>query len=629
MDTSQILVLFFLLFYSYLLVIYFAGRLIKLFFTLPTFLCLFIAHIFIQSSYALIKTGGNSIAISILLIIFFLLFYNKRQDKRHYRIISLDRNFVILSAIGFIWYFIQIFSYYNFADGHVNLPFWDHKFYMQVAESFHTSGNENILTAKNFIFKDALHFAEPYRWLDSWTISFGLELNLCSTLEVYQLFYMPLILFFASFAIFDIAKATFKGLKRTVLLLILSTVLLFLFADSYTREIVNLLNSTPMFIDGYDPFSIAGYTKLCIPFALFITAFSFKEKNQDLNAALCLILITAYIQALVAFVALAGLFLLHLTFQRKVSFRQFAALILCIVFIGAFYSVNLNVAKTVIPFQLENNLNLEYLANFALKKAVGFALSYYNFYLIILIALWRIKIVFAKDLVILGIMYFLGILAYAIANSMQDSFQLLTNFLGIGINSVLIYRIITQSFVKTQVIFLLISTLGFIQLLFFSPSGYFKSDERIKEHVSLSDYYILKKNFNKVKNPIGLFYCSSISGNENEYLWKQGTLILKAINSNLDVINYSEDPEFLEFSKTNGTKVNLQLARNAFHIHKRLIELKKIQPANFLNCYPFEYCISRNPKYLLPKILKEKVKYSYYCKTSKIYYHFFTSQNNN
>jgi hypothetical protein len=159
-----------------------------------------------------------------------------------------------------------------------------------------------------------------------------------------------------------------------------------------------------------------------------------------------------------------------------------------------------------------------------------------------------------------------------------------------------------------------------------SESNYFISKTRLESHSSYSEIFRLRRKFDKIKNPIGLYYVMSISGNENENLWKLGTLQLKLIGKNLDVINITTDSVFQNFNKTKGDKIDMQLSRNAFQVYRNSSPNVKTNLEDFVGKYNFQYCISKLSKNDLPIFIKKRIEDEYFSENSQVYYYFLSEK---
>lgn len=173
---SNILFLYFLglasLFFSY-----FVGLGLFCFRKVNLFMGLFLGYLLLIVGYAVVKGGGNSLGILVLLwIIGYFFIIEKAKDKKR---ISKKETLEQLGIISLIWTMIFALKanyFWNFEYDLPNLLFIDNEFYMKVAEGYNWSGNENAMGLKNVLFP-FLNFAQPYRINDFWLVSLGLDLS--------------------------------------------------------------------------------------------------------------------------------------------------------------------------------------------------------------------------------------------------------------------------------------------------------------------------------------------------------------------------------------------------------------------------------------------------------------------
>jgi hypothetical protein len=577
----------------------------------------FVQHLIIVSVYAIFKSNGNTIAWALIIwiIVFFINSKRLLTENNENEHISFKPIIVIVIFI----FTLQVYNYNSFVNDLPNLPFWDHKQYMQIAEGFYLTGNENMFGLKNLLFPDYLKFAEPYRSHDTWIISLGLSITNDDVLAVYQLFYFPIILFWAVYSIYSISIKYIQNKFYSVLFSFLG---IFLMGGGWIRDIVNLLNITSINTNGYDPFSVVAYTKLAIPFAVLFVACKYLIFGNYRVTLLLLILIPILVQSYISLFAVVLLMALILLINRKIDLNYCLNFILPVGFFIIFYVYNMSLKSKLIPFSVTMQTDLVFLVVFLCKKFFAFIISYYNLFLILLIIIYKFKLFPNRIYGLLTLVYFSSLLVYSVFSNFNDSYQFVTNLMGIFVLVLLLYFTLI---IKSRIVFclfFLLSSIGFMQIVVTSSSNYFISKTRLVSHSTYSEIFFLREKFENIKNPIGIYYVPSILGNENENLWKQGTLQLKLLGKNLDVVNISTDSRFLNFSKTKGDKIELQISRNAFQIYRNLNKENQVKPEDFFNRYKFQYCISRCSQNQLPIFLQERITDIYFSKNSAVYYYF-------
>lgn len=609
------------------------------------FLELLLGYLTIVAIYAIIKAGGNSVGIFVLLwIVGYIFIIKKKQDSPSIKKQEYFKQSLIIGVLWSVIFILKVSYFWNFDYNSPNLLFNDYAFYMKVAEGYNLSGNENAMGLRNLLFP-FLNFAQPYRSNDFWLVSLGLDLTKIDTIYIWELFYSTISIFICSLSLFVILKRKFTlGWS-----LILSILVLFAFSGQWYRDIINLIYSPNS--GGYDPIGIIAYTKLAIVFAVFFQFFYKYEKGKKEEAIYLLILIPLLVQSAIAVIPIISLIIIFYIFQEKKltknSFKKSLPLvgIFSFLMIGflLFYILNQQKEQLYMGYSNMNIINNESITDFIIqffKKSILLFISYYwlscLIAIILLMSTKSLNKIFRWELfVFILLFYFNGMLVYAKYNKIGDAYQFSTNVFGPFVLALIIYLLI-QTPINTLLgkikltTLVLISVVGVTQII--GGNNVFHSTTRI--------HYYDKTFIGEVKNilpklnyPLGIiYYGEDLQKFSKEDYPQHSSSFLKLFGRNYDVFNIEADSLKMNLLENSNQKINLSIKRNAINIWRKYSESLKVNEnkltrKDFYDAYPFSFCVSKLSKEKLPFYIKKDVLSITKDNKSQIYFYTLNREN--
>lgn len=603
------------------------------------FLQFFLGYLILIASYAVVKGGGNSVGIFVLLWIFGYFYLIK--SPKDYALIEKKEYLQRLLIISFLWtmiFALKASCFWNFDYNAPNLLFIDNEFYMKVAEGYNMSGNENAMGLKNGLFS-FLNFAQPYRTNDFWLVSLGLDITNIDTIYIWELFYSTIIIFICSLSLFTVLRKKFNLWGS----LILSVLLLFAFSGQWYRSLINLLYSHN--IGSYDPIGIIAYTKLAIVFSILFQFFLKYEKQKKVEAVYLLILIPILVQSTIAFFVIIPLFIGFFIFQKgnydinklKEYLPVIVFFIIVVFGIFIFYFFNQQKEQRYMGYSnlnISSNENvLAFVVQFLKKSTLMFISYFWLSFLLVILLLFITKSldkVFRIELfVFVLICYFSSTLVYAKYNKIGDAYQFSTNVFGPFVLSLIIYLFlqtpINSILGKFKIfILILISLIGMKQII--GGNNVFHSTTRIN-YYDKAFIDKTKKILSGLNYPLGIiYYGEDLQNYSKEDFPLFNATFLKLTGRNYDVFNIEADSLKINNSDQSLQKINASIKRNALNIwlhnSNRLSNIKKKRNRkDFYEAYPFSFCISKIGKDSLPDFIQSDIVNTIKDANSKIYFY--------
>ncbi|MBA4277617.1 hypothetical protein [Flavobacterium sp.] len=622
-----------------LLLSYFLGLVLFRFRKANLFLSLLLGYLLLIASYAVVKGGGNSIGVFVLIWVFgYLIYIRKEENQNQISCIAYLKNIGIISSLWTMIFVLKASWFWNFEYNAPNLLFVDNGFYMKIAEGYHLSGNENAIGLKNALFP-YLNFAQPYRTNDFWLVSLGLDLTKIDTIYIWELFYSTIIIFICSLSLFELLRQKFKLLGS----LVLSVLLLFAFSGQWYRDLSDLIY--PNHSGGYDPVGILAYTKLAIIFSIYFQFFLKFEKGKKEEAIYLLLLIPFLVQSTIALFLVVFSIILFCLFQEKNEFKKslnnyktligfFIILTIAFVF---FYYFNQQKEQLYIGnsnLAVSNTISvIDFIIQILKKTTLLFIAYYWLSFLLVSVLLWNTKSLptaLRKSLfVFLVLCYFSSILVYVKFNKIGDAYQFATNVFGPFVLSLMLYLFMQTSVnillgkIKLSLL-IIISVLGAQELI--GGNNFFHSTTRIK-YYDKGFIKEAKNQLSKLEYPFGLvYYGADLQNHSKEDYPQHDAAFLKLFGRNYTVFNIEADSLKMELLDQSNQKRNVFIQGNALNIwlhnSNRLSKTnKKLTRRDFYDAYPFSFCISKKSKDSLPDFIQSDVVITIKDRNSKIYFY--------
>ena len=563
--------------------------------------------------FAIFITQGKTIAWGLLPLVFLL---NSRNESSSNLNLKLNHSFFILVVTVFLTNFLVV---YNFNTNSINLPHPDFHFYLKVAKNFTENGIENNLTARNVIFKE-LNFASPYRFFDTWMLSFLLFILPFSDLQTLQLIFIPIL-----FSVVVLSVYKNSAVKSIYIKLILSFLFLFLFGD--------IISSKFMFNSFNSEVCVVSYPKLAIFFCVFLYFIKSQlDKVFNAKSILYLALLPILIQTSFPIYIFIVLYLIYNFREYKKNLKIPIAIFISMTYYITFYFLNFIESKkffTFGQFQYAKSVNEYFSRIVSITFDLIFAKSIIFIPILILLFIIASKvrrIVYFKITVMVATIFLSGILIFAFLPSSPNSYQFLTNFIyPLLIVLVYLFSIDVINNIKTlnkknigYGLLIVAGSFGFINQSI--SYGFFNTKDNFSKKYDKQFLNKTKISFNTITKPIGLTYWSKNNNKRNtsEYFDQYGTGFLIYFSAKYDVVCLSalniEDKNFAD---------KLYKHNSAISIYERLNPLisKNKLEENFYNSYPFEFLISDLKQSDLPKFIEKNIFESIFDKKNKIYFY--------
>ncbi|MDA8650790.1 hypothetical protein N9L39_01640 [Flavobacteriaceae bacterium] len=601
---------------------------------LDSFELLFLGYLLILSCYAVAKTCGKTIALLVFLwiIAYSLIFLTKEAT------ITVCKNDRVLINSVFIWtilFLIKLINFWNSQYGLPNLLFADYPNYMKLAESFQITGNENALGHRNVLF-DNLNFLQPYRTHDLWLPSLGLDLIKARTIVVWELFYTPMVYFFASLSIFNISRR-FK--LSNVLSVMFSILIIFAFSGNWFRAIINLTSSINN--GSYDPIGIISYPKLAVVYAIILHVIYLFHKKEYLRSIFFSCSTFLLVQSTLAVIPLIILFVIYIVFVKRhqplgLDLKHKQAIVSILTIIVLFLLVYLNQSKVesmaigLTSSNITNFSHYHYFFILFLKKWILMIWTY--FWLPIMMTLTLL--LFSKPhvnqfqhLIIILMIYSISTSVYAFYSNVGDSYQFVSNLFGPLIYSIIIFIFLaSEQILKRPVIFRTVFVV-FCSISVFTYASNSISKVHEKRLSSHSKSFLIQAEaiLASLDSPYGIMYyddVNSIPSREDFPLHE--ARFLKLFGRNYDVFNINalEIPSIEKDSLI--SKYSVYKKRSALSIYQRNeyfnIDSHNINLENqFVEDKNISYCLTLTKPSRLPRWLKNRFKKYIYDEQTRIY----------
>jgi hypothetical protein len=570
-----------------------------------------ISFLFILMVYAIIVTHGYTIVWGL-----FPLFFGFLGVVSKPKLPTLKSVLLVLGLFGLI-FLLNFLAVYNFKNHKLEFPHPDFHFYLKIASFFNQTGIENNLTAKTVLFHQ-LDYATPYRFFDTWLLSFLIALVPLSNLEVLQLVYLPVLFFLVSFSLYR----NLDFVKNDFFKLVLAISFLFLFGDYYIQHYI--------FHDTTSEVCMVSYPKLAIFFCCFIYfirgQFSKEHKQQSVFflALLPILIQTSFPIYLVVY----GYILRH--YKYFLQNKRIVVLILISTFYYALFYIYNGYLSTQYfqlgPFQFVKSAS-EYFYRLA-----SISFNVVKDRLLIFLLLVGVLLLFSKsqrrrqylELIFIAFaIIFSGIVFYAFLPASPNSYQLMSNFIFPLFISTIFFIWIDYLMLQKR-LGIIINTSIFSILVFLGIYNQYTATSffNVKDSFCAKNdkNFVLKSEqlLKELNNKIGITYWSDKNPERNfsEYFDQYGTNFLIKMGGNYDVVCLSS----LQ-SKPISYADSVSQHSSAIALFERLHKIKSKKDIEniFYSNNDFQFLISDLPKDNLPQFLKEDCSQFVFDPTSKVY----------
>lgn len=610
---------------------------------LDSFELLFLGYLLVLSCYAVAKTYGNTIALLLLLwiIAYSLIFLTKESSNT---VFKNDRVLINSAYIWTILFLIKLVNFWNVDYGLPNLLFADYPNYMKLAESFQITGNENALGHRNVLF-DNLNFLQPYRTHDLWLPSLGLDLIKARTIVIWELFYTPLVYFFASLSIFNISRRFNWSIFRSIMF---SIILIFAFSGNWFRAIINLSSSINN--GSYDPIGIIAYPKLAVVYAIILHVIYLFYKKEYLRSIFFSCSMFLLVQSTLAVIPIIILFVLYRILVKRhqpldLGLKHKHAIIVILTLIVLFLIVYLNQSKVeamaigLTSSDITNFSDYNYFFILFLKKWVLMVWTY--FWLPIMLTLTLL--LFSKPhinkfryLIVILTIYSISISVYAFYSNVGDSYQFVSNLFGPLIYSIIIFVFLaSEQILKRPLIFRMVFIVFCSISVFTYASNSISKvhDKRLSSH-SKSFLIQAESILASLDSPYGIMYyddVNSIPSREDFPLHE--ARFLKLFGRNYDVFNINALEIPSDENDSLISKYSVYKKRSALSIYQRneyfSIDSYNMNLENqFVEDKNISYCLTLTEPIRLPRWLRNRFKKYIYDEQSRIYLFYNSSVGN-
>lgn len=595
---------------------------------------LVIGFLLIISVYAIVKTGGITIANLILIWIgsYFVITGNNKLKYKLWNKKVFD--LIVLWSLIFL---LKVSYFWNREYDLPNLQFKDYPYYMKLSESFALYGKENALGHLNGLF-EFQEFLQPYRSIDLWLPSLGLDLTSFDTVYIWELFYGPIGLTIIAYTIFDRILLSYNKITG----IIFSILSLFLFSGGWFRGIINLIG--PDSLSGsLDPMGMVAYPKLSFVYVIYLIVLWYFFNRKYINAIIWLCLMPLLVQTTISLIPITLIFIVLLYYFEKARInsnlirclRQMAVVCVCIsvLFIAA-YKASENIESGYFFYMNQdiiNFLNVADLFVIFLKKAVLFFISYnWLFIFIFLVLLMLNKNLEQKYLllVVVGVFYLISIGVFSFFNNVGDAYQLHTNIFAPLMLCLILYLFLYFKNSKTSwrgypILFVALVFPSLLQII--GGSNAFHSTNRLQRY-SKNFLIEAKDELSGLDYPYGLYYYGPEEDvPPKEHFPLTNAAFLKLFGRNYDVFSLGGLSLLEQEFTFEQQKYCVFIARHSMNILFNEIETQDLSTyqRDFTGMYPFEFCLSMQPYNKLPGWLKEKIDYSICDDQSQINYYRF------